>query len=157
MNNNLRFCWHVGNWIAGSARPGRYGDLADDLAALRDSGVRLIVTLCAEPLHIPAELGGHFEVLHEPVADGAPPDPAQLERIVSTLESARAGGTRSVVHCRGGVGRTATVLIPVLMRIEGLSLEEAAARLRSAGRFTQSMAQHEFLREWSDERGRRGK
>ena len=46
----LRFSWHVDGLVAGSARPGRYGDIRRELALIKDEGIRLIVNLCTEPL-----------------------------------------------------------------------------------------------------------
>lgn len=152
--NSLRFCWHVDRTVAGSARPGRYGDLRRDFEKLKNEGVSLIVNLCSEPLSLPEEMNGAFEVVHEPILDGHPPEPEQLERLIEVVRAARSSGKRTVVHCRGGVGRTATVLIPMMIEFEDLPLEEAIQRLRRAGRYTQSMNQWDFLKQWVESRAR---
>jgi len=147
--NPLRFGWHVGEMVAGSARPGRYQDINRDCDTLQEQGIDIIINLCSDPLDFPPEYSGRFEEFHEPVLDGHPPDPEQLERIISLVRDAAGVGKRVVVHCRGGVGRTATVLIPLIMDMDGLSLEEAVKRLRKAGRYTQTMDQWEFLKYWA--------
>jgi len=148
----LRFCWHIDNLVAGSARPGRYGDLRDDLARLKEEGIEVIVNLCSEPVEIPPEFEDSFRQVHVPVVDGHPPEAEQLEEIMGEVLRAKAGGKKVVIHCRGGVGRTATVLIPLIMELEGVSMDDAIGRLRKAGRYTQSMHQWEFLREWAGKR-----
>jgi len=150
----LRFAWHVDESVAGSARPGRYGDLSDDLERLKSEGVDTIINLCSKKLEIPDDFGDHFEVVHEPVVDGSPPDPEQLDRIIETVRKSRDSGRRLVVHCRGGVGRTATILIPVMMELLDMELDEAIQGLRKAGRYTQSMEQWEFLQDWIKRRNR---
>lgn len=150
----LRFFWHVDGVVAGSARPGRYGDLRKELLHLQSERISLIVNLCTERLALPAEFKGVFEELHEPVADGHPPEEDQLERILAAVKKAAAEGRRTVIHCRGGVGRTATVLIPLMMVLEGLTLAEAVARLRKAGRYTQTMQQWEFIQNWAEKQGK---
>ena len=74
------------------------------------------------------------------------------EVIIGLVKEATAESKRVVIHCRGGVGRTATVLIPLLMELEGIDLEQAIKRLRQAGRYTQTMQQWEFLQEWAQKR-----
>ena len=148
----LRFQWHLDGMVAGSAKPGRYGDIMGDLEFLRDQGVEVIVNLTSHPIGLPEPFQAHFTEVHEPMPDGHPPDHGQLERIIERVKAETSEGRRVVIHCRGGVGRTATVLIPVLMDLEGLSLEQAIDRLRKAGRYTQSMQQWEFLKEWTSRR-----
>ena len=147
--NTLRFQWEIEQMVAGSARPGRSGDMAADLETLREKGIRFIVNLTCNELSLPEEYAGVFEVLHIPVLDGHPPDRDQLQRIIDRVRDAVSRGRRTLVHCRGGIGRTATVLAPLIMTLENLSLEEAMDRLRKSGRYTQSREQREFLEAWA--------
>ncbi|HUT54735.1 MAG TPA: dual specificity protein phosphatase family protein [bacterium] len=149
--NPLRFSWHVGRMVAGSARPGRYNDIRKDFATLKGQGIEIIVNLCESALDIPPEFVKDFTEVHEPVLDGHPPEPEQLENIIALVKKSAAAGKSAVVHCRGGVGRTATVLIPLIMAMEGVSLQDAVTRLRQAGRYTQTMQQWHFLEDWAGE------
>ena len=134
--------------VAGSARPGRYNDIRKDFATLQEMGIEIIVNLCETRLEMPPEFAACFREIHEPILDGHPPEPEQLERIIADVSQAARCGKRAVIHCRGGVGRTATVLIPLIMAMEGLPLEEAVQKLRVAGRYTQTMQQWHFLEAW---------
>jgi len=148
----LRFQWEIPGKVAGSARPGRCGDLAADLEMLRGSGIRLIVNLTRTVLHLPGEYADAFEVFHVPIDDGGPPDPEQVEAILRQVRGSLDRGHRVLVHCRGGIGRTATVLVPLLMELEDLSLEDALRRVRASGRYTQSREQKAFLEAWARSR-----
>jgi protein-tyrosine phosphatase len=147
--NTMRFRWEIGDRVAASARPGRSGDLAADLETLREKGIRLIVNLTCTELTVPDEYAGLFQVLHIPIDDGHPPDREQMLAILGRVREAMARDWRTLVHCRGGIGRTATVLVPLLMELEDLSLEEALRRVRASGRFTQTLEQKEFLEDWA--------
>jgi protein-tyrosine phosphatase len=57
-------------------------------------------------------------------------DPVRLDRAVSWLE-ARAPGTRTLVCCRAGMGRSASVLIAYFCCNQGLPYEEAVAFVKS--------------------------
>ena len=150
--NTLRFQWEIGRKVAGSARPGRAGDMAADFALLREKGIRFIVNLTCSELTVPAEYSDAFEVLHIPVVDGQPPDLEQLDRIIHRVRDAVSRDRPALIHCRGGIGRTATVLVPLIMTLEDLTLEEATTRLRKSGRYTQSGEQRAFLESWSRSR-----
>jgi hypothetical protein len=146
----FRFRWHVENTVAGSAMPGRYGNLAADLKKLQAEGIALIVNLTHTPLIIPPEFQDSFNVVHVPIVDGHPPEIEQMDHIVDLVRDAIFKGKRTVIHCRGGMGRTASVIIPLLMEFENYSLEKAKEKARKAGRFTQSLEQREFLESWAD-------
>ncbi|MCS6293386.1 MAG: dual specificity protein phosphatase family protein [Nitrospira sp.] len=57
-------------------------------------------------------------------------DPVRLDRAVAWLE-ARAPGTRTLVCCRAGMGRSASVLIAYFCCNQGLPYEEAVAFVKA--------------------------
>jgi len=60
------------------------------------------------PFETPA--GQRVEYLREPITDhGVPADRETMGRIVAMLDGALAAGHRVYLHCRGGIGRSATV------------------------------------------------
>ena len=151
--NCFKFSWEVADILAGSAMPGRYGNIADDFSTLKEEGIEIIISLTCKTPEIPPEFEGCFEVLHVPVVDGQAPDRQQLNKIMAVIREAVPKGKRVVIHCRGGIGRTATVLAPLLMELEDLCLEEAVEKLRKSGRYTQSTEQREFLEAWARDQG----
>ena len=147
--NSFRFHWEVGDMVAGSAMPGRYGSVTHDLKTLQEKGIGVIVNLTHRTLEIPPEFEGAFDVIEVPIVDGHAPEEQQLDQVLQLVRDAVSRGKRTVIHCRGGIGRTATVLIPLIMELEGLPLEEAVQRVKKSGRFTQSTEQREFLKSWA--------
>lgn len=154
IERRLRFAWHLGRLVSGSARPGRFGEVESELGWLLAQGVHTIVNLCFDPFVPPESFAAAFEYVHLPVADCHPPTVEQVDRVLDLVRDRTGQGRAVLIHCRGGIGRTATVLTPVLMGLGGLSLAEAVEELRRAGRLTQSMEQWRFLQEWSESRGR---
>lgn len=141
----LRFAWHLDGKIAGSARPGRYGVPSRDFAYLREQGIRHIINLCEDALDVPPEFNEAFDVHHVPVVDGHAPTAEDLAHIRGMVNHAIAHEEPILIHCMGGVGRTATVIAPLLMELGGMTLEQAMANLRESARMTQSMEQWNFL------------
>ncbi|MFC1825473.1 dual specificity protein phosphatase family protein [Thermodesulfobacteriota bacterium] len=145
----LRFSWHVRDMVAGSAMPGHRGDIVEDLNKFKEEGIELIVSLTYTAFQIPPEFKDYFRVVQIPIVDGYPPDVEQMNEIMDLVRDALSKSRRVVIHCRGGMGRTATVIIPLLMEFENLSLEEAVEEVRKCGRFTQSSEQREFIESWA--------
>jgi len=145
----LRFSWHLDGKIAGSARPGRYGNLGADLSFLREQGIRHILNLTEQALEVPDSHLAHFQFHHVPLLDGHAPSDEDMEAIRAKVREAFARKEAILIHCQGGVGRTATVIGALLMEFLDLSMEESLHNLRQAGRLTESMEQWEFLCKWS--------
>lgn len=106
------------------------------------------MNVSGEPLEVPPPFRKTFRVVEEPVDDGFPPTTRQMERIRTLVQEALDAGEPCLVHCRGGVGRTATVIAALLMDLKGMTRMEALQEVRSAGRWTQSVDQWVFLEHW---------
>ena len=141
----LRFSWHLDGKIAGSAQPGRYGNIGADLSFLREQGIRHIFNLTEQALEVPDSHLNHFQFHHVPLLDGHAPSDHEMTLIRDRVSAALGRNEPILIHCRGGVGRTATVIGVLLVELGDMSLEESLANLRQAGRFTESMEQWEFL------------
>jgi Polymorphic toxin system, DSP-PTPase phosphatase len=81
-----------------------------------------------------------------PIRDFGVPAEHEMRRILNTIDDALAYGRTVFVHCRGGVGRTGTVLGAWLRR-HGHSAEETFGAL---GGRPETEEQRELIREWSD-------
>jgi protein-tyrosine phosphatase len=126
--------------LAIAARP-RAGDwLEDEIAAWRRDGVGAVVSLLdAEEI---AELGLQEEharceaaglaFLSFPIPDRAPPDSlAKTQALVEDIERRLASGEGVAIHCRAGIGRSATIAACVLIAL-GLSPHDAFTRIAAA-------------------------
>src|SRR5574337_973579 len=65
-----------------------------------------------------------------PFKEFAAVDPARLDQAVAWLES-RSPGSRTMVCCRAGMGRSASVLIAYFCCSQGLPYEDAVALVKS--------------------------
>jgi ADP-ribosyl-[dinitrogen reductase] hydrolase len=106
------------------------GTAAETRARLRgllDAGIDFFLDLteAAECPEYESLLPAHVRYLRSPIIDASvPQDTAQMRAIQAQLQTALASGRRVYVHCRAGVGRTATVI--------GCYLVEQAADGREA-------------------------
>lgn len=137
--------WLVPGQLGGMARPGLVFDEDHDLSALRELGVRRLVSL--EPTAFPAaRLAAHgIASIHLPIRElAAPAIPAAYVTVVETEDQIRRGEP-TVYHCKGGLGRTGTLLAAHLI-IRGLAPLHALEELRCIHpRYVQSIAQEHFL------------
>ncbi|MCC5877512.1 MAG: dual specificity protein phosphatase family protein [Candidatus Sumerlaeia bacterium] len=125
------FCYVVDDVLAGSALPGDWGNLADDLQEARDSGITAIVSLTEKSLPAAVFKEYGLDHLHLPIEDFTPPTMEQVKRFVAYVNKIKEGGKGStLVHCRAGIGRTGTMLACYLVST-GMSAEDAIDRIRN--------------------------
>lgn len=135
------FRWILENRLAGSGRPGLLGPFEEDVAFIRRSGFGLMVTLTEQPS--PAIEG--ISPLHFPIDDMGIPTPRLCEAACRTIVAAIEDGTRVLLHCRAGMGRTGLMAACVLITL-GSSAEAALAEVRRINPgYIQSAAQERFV------------
>ena len=150
------FQWLLPGVLGGMARPGLVFDEDQDLSALRQLGVRRLVSL--EPVAFPADRLAAYGITgaHLPIPDMAAPSIAATCAMIADTEAAIRAGQPTVYHCKGGLGRTGTLLAAHLIA-RGLAPLHALEELRAIHpRYVQSIAQERFLDElaaWLRDRG----
>ncbi len=130
------------------------------LERLCAAGIRVMVDLTE-----PTEIGGYDDALplsveyhRKPIPDhGVPAHREHMLEILDCLHEALAAGKPCYVHCRAGIGRSATV-IGCLLTEHGLGGERALEKLsrlwRQSGRslewpdIPETSAQSEYVRAW---------
>lgn len=105
-----------------------------DLEQLKQRGFCVLISLLDEGEQAPRYDVGRAKALgfvrhNIPVKDFSAPAVEQLEEFVA-LVAALPVGTRTVVHCEGGSGRTGTFAAAYLIAKEGLGASDAIARVR---------------------------
>jgi protein-tyrosine phosphatase len=121
---------------------GRY---PDDVGALVAAGVRTFVDLRAEGAPYAVPSGVVYRRFGIP--DFGCPTAGQVREVLDAIEVAEGV---VYLHCRGGCGRTGTVLGCFLVE-QGLSADEALARVRelTGGNCPETAEQETLVRGWS--------
>ena len=113
--------------------------IAGHVTALHRAGVRAVVNMQAEyggPVDAYAALHPPIVQLWIPVVDHTEPSIEQLEAAVKFIAKHRARGERVLVHCKGGHGRSAAVVMAWMIYSEqdGSMTPEAAQQRLDAVR-----------------------
>jgi hypothetical protein len=118
-------------WIeTGTILAGSIPQLPQHWQLLKDQGVNSILTLTRRNV---CDYSGFMDWLnannwyqrYEPIPDGGLADDLTMFSAVAWLASDRRIGLTSYVHCRGGIGRTGTILLAYYVLERGLTLSEA--------------------------------
>ncbi len=138
--------WIEEGKLAGVRRPGLLGKVEDDLRALRDGGIRVLVCL-EESQSVPPTLLAAFGIdgLSLPIVDMDVPSVAEATAMCRAIRDAIDAGAAVALHCRAGLGRTGTMLAAYLI-FTGATAVDALQSVRAVEhRFVQSELQQAFL------------
>ena len=120
------FTWIVDDQILACRYPGS----GFSLETLANLGITTVINLDEMP-HSPADLTAQgIHEIHLPVPDFSAPSRELIEEAVRIIEDARLHERPIAVHCRGGLGRTGTVLAAWFVH-SGLTADEAIQRVRN--------------------------
>lgn len=132
----------------------RGGDwLDDEVAALQEAGVRVLVSLLTTTEMRELELSGEanaaaragLRFYHHPIVDLGVPERAPVLALVDQLVERLRAGDHVVVHCRAGIGRSSLVAGAVLVR---LGIEPGAAWATISTARGVAVPETEEQREW---------
>eukprot|EP00811_Abedinium_folium_P000231 NODE_1020_length_2648_cov_5.422451.p1 GENE.NODE_1020_length_2648_cov_5.422451~~NODE_1020_length_2648_cov_5.422451.p1 ORF type:complete len:741 (-),score=238.33 NODE_1020_length_2648_cov_5.422451:322-2544(-) len=106
---------------------------AQQVIAMADMGITLIVTLTKETRLPPAWFAGtKVRNLYVPVPNFHAPTTPQADEVLAAIASVAARGEKAMVHCRGGKGRAGCVAAAVLLRYGIESVGERATIMQSS-------------------------
>ncbi|MBW1980788.1 MAG: dual specificity protein phosphatase family protein [Deltaproteobacteria bacterium] len=136
-------CWLTEQLALGNA-PCSY----EDLESIQRQGISAIVNLCAEycDLH-DIESSQGFAVYYLPVIDEGVPSLEELDKALDWVEEVISGGNKVLVHCRLGLGRTATFVTAYLLR-KGFGLRTARRKIEQVRGVSCSYCQWKLLRKY---------
>lgn len=144
----INFGYVIDNELAGLAHPDSLGDVVAALTELRNKGIGALVSL--DEYGLPSALVNEqgLSYLHIPVPDFHSPEPEQAEAFVDFVKERRNEGRPVAVHCRGGYGRTGTLIACYLIST-GMTAREAIdlVRRRRPGSI-ETAGQERFLAEF---------
>ena len=129
--------------LAGSSVPEyrRYFECFSDL------GITDVITVMETPLNKSLYTGLPIEYHFFEVNDRTPPTVEQMKQMMNIC----AASSKVLVHCQGGVGRTATVLAAYLMWFKGMSRSDAKDPLYAHRKTILADSQDSFLCDWYEE------
>jgi protein-tyrosine phosphatase len=136
-------------WVEpGRLLAGRYPS-ADDVATLRAAGVTLVVDFTETGELASYELPAPMRHERVPIADFTTADVGTVRRALDLLSRELAAGGVVYLHCRGGCGRTGSVVGCYLVE-RGLPPDEALARVAElcGARCPETPEQEALVRSW---------
>jgi atypical dual specificity phosphatase len=140
------FRWLIEGRLGGVRQPGIYGDIEQDLDALRRVGATVLVSLTERALPV-AGLVEPFGLRHHwlPIEDMGVPDLAEAAELCALMEREIEAGAVVIYHCLAGHGRTGLMLVAHLI-YRGMTSSQALAYARGRkSQWVQSLTQEQFL------------
>ncbi|MEW6128325.1 MAG: hypothetical protein AB1757_14900 [Acidobacteriota bacterium] len=151
------FNWLIRHQLAGMGRPGLLGDADEDLTAIAQSGIKLVVSLTEEPFPLPQLKSFGMRGRHFPIKDMGIPAISPAARLCRDIEKVIANGEGVALHCQAGMGRTGTMLAAYLVWI-GYAPEKAIEQVRSVARgYIQNRSQEAFIRRFAEQTSTQGR
>lgn len=125
----INFGYVIDNELAGLAHPDSFGDVQSALMELREKGIGALVSL--DEMGIPPAVAQENELryMHIPVPDFHAPETQQANEFVDFVKACRKDDLPVAVHCRGGYGRTGT-LIACYLIANGMTAKQAIDLVR---------------------------
>ncbi len=123
------FSFVIDGLLAGSALPGSFGDLMEDLKEAKQNGITTVVSLTETPLPQAFMEEARLSYTHIPIDDFTPPSISQVDQFVQIVDEVEEKGGAVLVHCFAGVGRTGTMAAAYLIK-KGSSADEAVSTVR---------------------------
>lgn len=125
----VNFGYVIDNELAGLAHPDTFGDVMGAFAELRSHGIGALVSLDENGVSPSVAREYDMKYLHIPIPDFQAPKPDQAESFVNFVRECRDNELQVAVHCRGGYGRTGTMIACYLIS-QGNSADEAIDLVR---------------------------
>lgn len=153
----INFGYVIDNELAGLAHPDSFGDVMSALAELHELGIGALVSLDETGIKPSLARENEIKYLHLPIPDFHAPKMAQADEFVAFVQKQRSEDLPVAVHCRGGYGRTGTLIACYLVS-QGMSADEAIdlVRRRRPGSI-ETAGQEQFLAEFESHWRKKGR
>ncbi|UCG11599.1 MAG: dual specificity protein phosphatase family protein [Deltaproteobacteria bacterium] len=141
------------SWLTESIGLGHAPMSHGEMESVREQGIHAIVNLCGEFCNLhEIQKEYDFEVYYLPTCDNEVPSMDELEKALDWLDEAIYLGKKVLVHCRFGIGRTATFVMAYLLR-KGYGLKVARKKVEEARAVSSSFSQWRLLKKYHREAG----
>ena len=140
-------------WMTSQMAVGHAPMSFTDIDRIKDAGIDAIINLCGEycDLHEIEKQSG-FEVYYLPIPDECAPDLEAIEQALSWLDEAIYLDKKILIHCKHGLGRTATLISAYLLR-QGLNLKATEKKIKHTLGTEPNYSQWQFLKKYSKKNG----
>ncbi len=125
----INFGYVIDNELAGLAHPDSFGDVMGALSELQQRGIGAVISLDEHGIQPSMAEEQGLIYLHIPVPDYHAPEPDQAKSFVEFVQKCRDEGLQIAAHCRGGYGRTGTLIACYLIST-GMSAADAIDLVR---------------------------
>ena len=141
------------SWLTESLGLGHAPLSHEEMESIRQQGIHAIVNLCGEFCNLhEIQREYDFEVYYLPTCDNEVPSMDELDKALDWLDEALYLGKRVLVHCRFGIGRTATFVMAYLLR-KGYGLKVARKRVEETRAVSSSFSQWRLLKKYHKQAG----
>ncbi|KAM9356379.1 cyclin-dependent kinase inhibitor 3 isoform 1-T3 [Pholidichthys leucotaenia] len=135
--------------------------LQRDVEELQNQGVQDIFVFCTRgelsQYRVPSLLEVYqqqgFTVYHMPFPDGSAPDLQQCCQIISKLQASLENNRRTLIHCNGGLGRSALIAACLLLQLSLTMTPNKAIEILQqyrGGGAIQTVRQYNFVQEFRE-------
>ncbi|KAG5265610.1 hypothetical protein AALO_G00244380 [Alosa alosa] len=136
-------------------------NLQRDMGQLQEQGVEDVFVLCTrgelQRYRVPGLLEAYSQhgltIHHLPFPDGCAPELPQCCQILEELQASLQANRRTIIHCYGGLGRSALIVACLLLQLSvSMTPNKAIEILRElrGGGAIQTVKQYNFLHEFRE-------
>jgi len=144
------FYWAIPGLLGGMQQPGLLGNVDEDIAALKEFGVAVVVNLTEKPLYTNELEALGLRSVHFPIPDMGVPEFQPSLDLCRSISSWIQLGQCTVLHCRAGLGRTGTIIACVLV-YRGQGAIQAIETVRKINpRYIQTDQQLAFVEQFAN-------